>query len=123
MLLYVPQGPGLFSPLDEALGHQRRYDRASLAAQLAEAGLALQSCRPFNRAGTLGWWLNGKVLRRQRISRLQRKMFDVMVPLLRRLDGLLPWPGLGLIAVAVAAADQAPAASATTDAASKARGA
>ena len=125
VLLYVPQGPGLFSPLDEALGHQRRYDRATLTAQLAEAGLALQSCRPFNRAGTLGWWLNGKVLRRQRISRLQRKMFDVMVPLLRRLDGLLPWPGLGLIAVAVAAATpaQAPPASATTDAASNARGA
>lgn len=103
VVIYVPQGPGLFSPLDEALGHRRRYDRATLTAHLAEAGLALQSCRPFNRAGSFGWWLNGKLLRRQRISRLQRKVFDVMVPVLRHLDGVVPLPGLGLVAVAVAA--------------------
>jgi len=103
VVLYVPQGPGLFSPLDEALGHKRRYDRAMLAAQLDAAGLELRECTPFNRAGTLGWWLNGRLLRRQRISRLQRKAFDVMVPLLRRLDRVLPLPGLGLVAVASAA--------------------
>ena len=122
IVLYVPQGPWLFSSLDEALGNKRRYDRAALEDHLAQAGLVLQECRPFNRAGTIGWWLNGRLLRRQRISRLQRKVFDVMVPLLRRIDRFLPWPGLGLVAVAGAVPDPQPPMSATTAAASNARG-
>jgi SAM-dependent methyltransferase len=105
LVLYVPQGPGLASRLDQALGYRRRYDRAELERQLAEAGLALQDARPFNRAGALGWWLNGRVLRRTRVSRVQRKVFDVLVPLLTRLDRFLPWPGLGLVAVATPAAE------------------
>jgi len=105
VVLYVPQGPGLASKLDEGLGYRRRYDRAELERQLAEAGLALQHARPFNRAGALGWWLNGRVLKRTRISRLQRKVFDVLVPVFVRLDRFLPWPGLGLVAVAVPAAE------------------
>jgi SAM-dependent methyltransferase len=105
LVLYVPQGPGLASRLDQALGYRRRYDRAELERQLAEAGLSLQEARPFNRAGALGWWLNGRVLRRTRISRVQRKVFDVLVPLLTRVDRFLPWPGLGLVAVATPAAE------------------
>jgi SAM-dependent methyltransferase len=105
VVLYVPQGPALESKLDRGLGYRRRYDRPTLERQLAEAGLSLQEARPFNRAGALGWWLNGRVLRRTRISRLQRKVFDVLVPLLTRVDRFLPWPGLGLVAVAVPAAE------------------
>jgi SAM-dependent methyltransferase len=107
VVLYVPQGPGLASKLDKGLGYRRRYDRAELERQVAEAGLTLQQSRSFNRAGALGWWLNGRVLARTRISRTQRKVFDLLVPLLTRLDRLLPWPGLGLIAVAVAEERQA----------------
>ena len=33
-------------------------------------------------------------------GRVQLKIFDLMVPIVRRLDRFLPWPGLGLIAVA-----------------------
>jgi SAM-dependent methyltransferase len=109
VVLYVPQGPGLASKLDQGLGYRRRYDRAELERQLAEAGLSLQEARGFNRAGALGWWLNGRVLGRTRISRLQRKVFDVLVPLLARIDRFLPWSGLGLVAVAVPAVEAAAA--------------
>jgi 2-polyprenyl-3-methyl-5-hydroxy-6-metoxy-1,4-benzoquinol methylase len=105
VVLYVPQGRGLESKLDQGLGYRRRYDRAELERQLAEAGLGLHQARAFNRAGALGWWLNGRVLRRTRISRLQRKVFDMMVPLLTRIDRFLPWSGLGLVAVAVPAGE------------------
>jgi SAM-dependent methyltransferase len=110
VVLYVPQGRGLSSKLDQGLGYRRRYDRAELERQLAEAGLTLQEARAFNRAGALGWWLNGRVLKRTRISRFQRKVFDVLVPLLARVDRFLPWTGLGLVAVAVPAAEAAAAA-------------
>ncbi len=100
LVVYVPQGPRLFSSLDRVLEHRRRYDRATLTAHLEDAGLELESLADFNRFGVLGWWWNGKVLGRKRLGRWQLKLFDLMVPFLRRLDRVFPWRGLGLIAVA-----------------------
>jgi hypothetical protein len=96
----VPQGPTLYSRLDEVLGHRRRYTKATLRKELEEAGFELQSLRDFNRVAVAGWWLNGKLLRRRNFSRLQLKLFDLSTPLLRRIDRWLPWPGLGILAVA-----------------------
>jgi glycosyltransferase involved in cell wall biosynthesis len=100
LLLYVPQGPWLYSSLDEVLGHRCRYTEAQLRRELESTGFEVLSCRPFNRAGVPGWWWNGKVLRRRNFSRVQLKIFDLMVPLLRRVDAFLPLPAMGLMAVA-----------------------
>ncbi|HUP24683.1 MAG TPA: glycosyltransferase [Thermoanaerobaculia bacterium] len=100
LLLYVPQGQGLYSTLDEVLGHRCRYDRASLEGELKAAGLELEHMGDFNRVSVPGWWWNGKILKRRHFGRWQLKLFDLAVPLLRRLDPLLPWRGLGLVAVA-----------------------
>jgi len=100
LVLYVPHGQGLYSSLDEVLGHRCRYDREMLARELAAAGFELLGQRFFNRAAVPGWWWNGKVLRRRTFSRLQLKLFDLGVPLLRLVDRFLPWNGLGLVAVA-----------------------
>ena len=100
LVLYVPQGQGLYSSLDEALAHRVRYDRKMLADELAKTGFALERCEDFNRASVPAWWLNGKVLRRRNFSRLQLKGYDWLVPFLRRFDRFVPWRGLGLIAVA-----------------------
>jgi hypothetical protein len=100
LVLYVPQGQGLYSTLDEALAHRVRYDRRMLGDELERAGFTLERCEQFNRASVPAWWLNGKVLRRRNFSRLQLKGFDWTVPLLRRFDRFVPWRGLGLIAVA-----------------------
>ncbi len=100
LVLYVPQGQGLYSSLDEALAHRVRYDQRMLSDELAKTGFTLERCVDFNRASVPAWWLNGKLLRRRNFSRLQLKGFDWMVPLLRRFDRWIPWRGLGLIAVA-----------------------
>jgi len=100
LVLYVPVGPGLYSSLDEALGHRCRYSVEGLKAELEVAGLQVEKTQSFNRVSVPAWWFNGKVLRRRSFSRIQLKLFDLMVPILRRLDRFLPWPSLGLIAVA-----------------------
>ncbi len=100
LVVYVPVGPYLYSSLDEALGHRCRYTADSLKAELETAGFQVEETRPFNRVSVPAWWFNGKVLRRRSFSRVQLKLFDLMVPILRRLDRFLPWPSLGLIAVA-----------------------
>jgi glycosyltransferase involved in cell wall biosynthesis len=100
LILYVPQGQGLYSSLDEVLGHRCRYSEEMLREELATAGFTLEHLRDFNRAGVPGWYVNGKLLRRRRFDRFQLKLFNMLVPLARRADRLLPWPGLGMIAVA-----------------------
>jgi len=48
----------------------------------------------------LGWWLNGKIFCRKTLGRFQLKIFNVLVPVLRIVDPLLPWTGLSLVVVA-----------------------
>jgi len=99
-IILVPQGPRLYSSLDEALGHVKRYDATGLKEALEGSGLEVVSLRQFNRTAVPGWILNGKVSRRKTFPRAQLKLLNLFVPFLRRIDTLLPWPGLSLVAVA-----------------------
>jgi glycosyltransferase involved in cell wall biosynthesis len=99
-VIYVPQGQNRYSSLDEVLGHRCRYSREVLAGELRETGFEVEVLKDFNHVGVPGWILNGKLLKRRHFSRSQLKVFNMAVPAVRRLDGLLPWKGLGIIAVA-----------------------
>lgn len=99
-VILVPQHPGLYGTLDEALEHRERYTRKSLQEALERAGFQIERIFDFNRFSVPGWWLSGKILRRKTFSRVQLKVLQVTMPVLRRVNGLLPWSGLSLIAVA-----------------------
>jgi len=101
IIVMVPQTPALYGTLDRKLGRNCRYRASDLTHELQAAGFRLETTLNFNRVSVPGWWLNGKLLRRQRISRIQLKMLDVFLPVLTKLDRFLPWKGLSLIAVAV----------------------
>ena len=100
LVLYVPQGQHLYSSLDEVLGHRCRYDREMLAGELRATGFEIELFRDFNHFAIPGWWLNGRVLERRNFSRSQLKIFNMLVPVIRRIDPLVPGRGLGIIAVA-----------------------
>lgn len=111
LLVLVPNGPALFGSLDRRLGHKRRYDAREMRGLLEAHGFTVDSLRGFNRAGTPPWWAYGKLFGSRNINKPVLKVFDKTVWLWRRLDGLLPWPGLSLVIVARRAADAgAPAA-------------
>ena len=100
IVLYVPQGQQLYSSLDRVLGHHCRYDPERLGRELDQAGLELVEWQHFNRCSVPGWWWNGIKRERTDFSRVQLGLFNLLVPILRHVDPLLPWPGLGVIAVA-----------------------
>ncbi|MCC7175992.1 MAG: glycosyltransferase [Bryobacterales bacterium] len=100
LLVLVPQGPRLFTFIDRTLGHQRRFRRKELAALLAAAGFTVDRFHQLNKAGAVAWWFSGYVFLRRSISKVTLKIFDKTVWLWRRVDGLLPWLGLSLVAVA-----------------------
>ena len=98
-IILVPCGPWLMGTLDDALGHQRRYTQDQLRVLASRAGFHVDTMLEFNRVGVVAWWINGKLLRRRAFGFLQIKLLNVLTPVFRVLDKLLPLPPLSLIAV------------------------
>ncbi len=99
-IVLVPQGQWAFGTLDEVLGHERRYDEAGLRKLVEGAGLEVKHLIKFNRIGTVAWLLNGKLMKRRSFGRIQVAMLNLLTPIFKLVDGLLPVPALSLIAVA-----------------------
>ncbi len=98
-IVLVPQGAAAFGTIDEVLGHCRRYSRTELEEKMKATGFRIEQMLEFNRITYPGWILNGRIFRRRTLSRFQLRVFDVLVPLWRRVDRFLPWPPTSLIAV------------------------
>ena len=97
--MLVPNVPGVYGSLDRKMGHQRRYSQTTLGQLLAAHGFAVETAESFNKAALLPWWAYGKLFHAGSISKLVLKIFDKSVWFLRRLDILMPWPGLSLVVV------------------------
>jgi glycosyltransferase involved in cell wall biosynthesis len=117
-IILVPQGKWLYSPIDEALEHVKRYSRRELRELLAASGFAVETIFDFNRIGVPGWLFNGKLFRRLTLPRAQLKIYDSLVWVWRWLDRVFPWHGLSLIAVAMKPVPAAEPATQPTPAAS-----
>jgi glycosyltransferase involved in cell wall biosynthesis len=100
LLLLVPAHPALYSPLDRHLDHFRRYRRPELIRLLGRNGFKVERSFHFNMLGALGWWFNGRVLRRKILPGAQLRLFNLVAKLVR-LESLLQPPfGLSLIVTA-----------------------
>ena len=113
LLLLVPAHQALYSSLDRNLQHHRRYGRRDLVALLEGSGFSVEDVFHFNLPGALGWWLNGRVLRRRILPGGQLRIFNRLAPGLLRVESWLRPPvGLSLIVVArsavLASASHAP---------------
>lgn len=98
-IILVPCGPSLYGSLDEVLGHFRRYTETSLVKVCEEAGFRVEQVLKFNRAGAPAWWLNARILRKKTFALGQIRMLNVLTPIFRLVDPVLPFPPLSLIAI------------------------
>lgn len=109
LIVKVPALNWLYSPMDQAIGHHRRYNKHSLIETFRQAGLADPTFSDlivwyFNAAGIPGWWLNGKLLQRTTPSAEQIGWFDRAVPMLAAIESRVSVPiGLSLFAVSTKA--------------------
>ena len=100
LVLFVPADQKLFGTMDTQVGHFRRYSRETLTRVMESAGFNAEMITYRNVFGRFGWWLNGRVLKRTHLPAGQSRIFDLAVPILRRLEPKNPNRGLSLIAVA-----------------------
>ena len=100
LLLLVPAERYLYGTLDRALGHYRRYEPTDLRALLLATGYEIERLRYMNLPGIVGWFLNGRVLRRRLLPRPQLALFNVLAPLFERLERWIAPPrGQSLVAI------------------------
>ena|SRR5579872_1568791 len=100
VIVLVPQGKGLYGSLDRAMGHQHRFSVQEVSALVTGAGYKLERVHQLNKIGALSWLIYGKMLGRKRIAKVALKLFDKTVWIWRRIDGILPWRGLSVVAIA-----------------------
>ncbi|MGD1096036.1 MAG: glycosyltransferase [Bryobacteraceae bacterium] len=100
VIVLVAQGPGLFGSLDRAMGIQHRFSSGEIRELLEQTGFQVERLYQLNKFGSISWFLYGKILGRKGIPKPALKLFDKTVWFWRRIDGLLPWRGLSLIAIA-----------------------
>ena len=98
-IVLVPNGPRLFGSLDRVLGHYRRYTREQLVRACQDAGFTVEKVLKFNRLGTPGWWLNGRILKKETFGFWQIKVLNFLVPFVRPIDRFLPFPHLSWIII------------------------
>jgi SAM-dependent methyltransferase len=100
MIFIVPRGEKLYSSLDSAIGHYRRYDKQELTSLFNDFDYKVEECFTLNKVGVIGWWYRGKIAKQNAIGRVGLKAFNVLVPLFKLIDPILPWKGLSLVVVA-----------------------
>jgi SAM-dependent methyltransferase len=101
VVLIVPAFPSAMSRFDRAIGHQRRYTRASLGGTLRDAGLSVERLRYVNPVGLLAWYVMVKGLDRTPSNGPALRLYDrVVVPVAWALDRVPAPFGQSVFAVA-----------------------
>lgn len=86
VILLVPAFPFAMSRFDREIGHHRRYTVGSARQALVGAGFEVREARYVNSLGLLAWTVMMKVLRQRPRAGAGLRLYDSLVPLLRRLE-------------------------------------
>jgi SAM-dependent methyltransferase len=101
LILKVPAMSSLYSPMDAAIGHLRRYDKTEIRNLIDRSGLEDLRVWSFNAFAVPAWWWNGRVLKRRSCPARQVALFNRLIPVLRPLDQLARlFCGISFFAVA-----------------------
>ena len=101
VVILVPQNPKLYGSMDRVLEHRERYTSNGLRTSLETAGFRVEQVFDFNKTAVPVWYLNGTILKRTRFSRVQLKVLEILMPLIRCADRIWPWAGLSVIGIGV----------------------
>ncbi len=99
LIVSVPQGAALNS-LDRGLGYLHRFTKAGITAMIERNGFAVEEVIQLNKMGKLAWGTFGGLFGNEKISKLNLKVFDKTVWLIRLLDQVLPWSGVSIVVIA-----------------------
>lgn len=106
LALLVPAFQSLYGTMDSLAGHYRRYSKQEVSQKLLASGFEIESIQYMNSAAAFGWWLNGKLLKKNSLAdknmNSQILAYDqYCIPLLRKVEAWFSPPfGLSVVALA-----------------------
>jgi len=100
-IFLLPAFEALYGPIDERLGHERRYSKGSWRGLAESAGFHVRVSRYFNFPGFFGWWANAKIFKKEQQSASQIEFFDSkVVPVICKVESWIEPPvGLSIFTV------------------------
>jgi 2-polyprenyl-3-methyl-5-hydroxy-6-metoxy-1,4-benzoquinol methylase/4-amino-4-deoxy-L-arabinose transferase-like glycosyltransferase len=90
----------LYGSLDRALKRRRRYNAHVLLTMLRGIGLQIDHQKWLGKLILFGWFIESKISRRHFFNPKPVALLNILSPIMRTLDDLMPWPGLSLLVVA-----------------------
>ena len=91
--IFVPAFPFAMSRFDRAIGHFRRYRKATLQQAFEEAGLRVEKVHYVNAPGLLAWFVGMRLLRMTPESGLTVRLWDrFVIPVARWVESRLRPP-------------------------------
>lgn len=100
LILLVPAHKWAYGLMDENLGHFRRYSKNEITKKVHNSKFIILNSRYLNWLGLVGWFINGKILRREIISEGQLGIFDYIARPFLLLEGVLEPPiGLSVLVI------------------------
>ncbi len=84
VVVFSPALPFLYSPLDQRVGHFRRYRKNELSALMKSAGFALEKVQYMDTLGVLPWYLINVLAGSRSFNPLLAKTYDrAVIPITR----------------------------------------
>ncbi len=100
LVLMVPALQFLYGTMDRSFGHFRRYTKHSISNLISSSGFTLLKSEYVNVIGMFGWFLYGKILRKQNLPTQLCSKFNLVVPLLKMERPIARFMGLSVVVVA-----------------------
>jgi SAM-dependent methyltransferase len=101
LIILVPALNILYGSMDVSFGHYRRYNKKQLKVLIQAQDLEIIKFYYLNILGLFGWFLNGRIFKKQELPEKQTKLFDKLVPFLGLTEKIITPPlGQSLILVA-----------------------
>ena len=88
--MLVPAHQQFYCLLDKNLGHFRRYTKNLLRNKIKKAGFKIVSEDYLNPISGIGWFINGKILRKGVIDTKLIKIFNLLIDLFKDLLLITP---------------------------------
>lgn len=100
LIILAPALKKLYGSMDISFEHYRRYNKKELQSLIHGQNLEIVEIRYMNFLGLLGWFFNGRILKREELPKNQTKLFDKLVPFLGIAEKIIKPPlGQSLILI------------------------
>jgi SAM-dependent methyltransferase len=101
LILLVPAFQALYGTMDEADGHFRRYSKKELSMKLRKSDFAVEKQFYMNAVGIIGWYINGRILRKRLVPNTHYSLYNKVLPIFSRIEKLIKMPfGLSIVTIA-----------------------